>query len=203
MEPVSEAPPSETAPFRAPAVLLVIGGAIGLFASFVLSVDKVDLLEAKIQGRTTTFSCDLSPFVSCSDVIASPQSSAFGFPNAFLGVLGFTVVLTLGVLWLTGTPVRRWIWAGLQLGSVFGIAFVTWLQFQSIYRIGFLCPYCMVVWAVMIPIFVVVTAGSLRLFAPGSGVTRFVSNWTTLIVALWYVAIAAAIWFEFGSRLWA
>jgi uncharacterized membrane protein len=203
MAPVTDVSPAQPDPFRAPARLLTIGGAIGLLASFVLSVDKVKLLEDKIAGKSTTFSCDLSAFVSCGDVIASPQSSAFGFPNAFIGVLGFAVVLTLGVVWLGGMPVKRWIWAGLQLGSIFGIGFVTWLQFQSIYRIGYLCPYCMVVWAAMIPIFVVVTAGSLRLFAPGSAVTRFVSNWTLLIVALWYVAVAAAIWFEYGSRLWA
>jgi uncharacterized membrane protein len=192
-----------SATFRPPALLLTVAGSIGLLASFVLSADKVTLLEDKIAGKTTTFSCDLSAFVSCGDVMASPQSSAFGFPNAFIGILGFAVVLTLGVVWRAGAPVQRGIWAGLQAGAVFGIAFVTWLQVQSIYNIGFLCPYCMVVWAVMIPIFVVVTAGSLRMFAPTSGLTRLVSNWTLLIVALWYLAVAAAIWFEYGSRLWA
>jgi uncharacterized membrane protein len=203
MASVTETDLAETDEFHAPATLLTVGGAIGLLASFVLSIDKVTLLEDKIAGRSRTLSCDLSAFVSCGDVIASPQSSAFGFPNAFIGILGFTVVLTLGVVWVSGAPVRPWVWTGLQLGTIFGIGFVTWLQFQTIYRIGFLCPYCMVVWAVMIPIFVMVTAGSLRLFAPGSALTRFVSNWSLLIVALWYVAVASAIWFEFGTRLWA
>jgi hypothetical protein len=41
------------------------------------------------------------------------------------------------------------------------------------------------------------------MFAAHSALTRFVSNWTLLIVALWYLAVAAAIWFEYGSRLWA
>ena len=135
--------------------------------------------------------------------MASPQSEAFGFPNSFLGVIGFAVVLTLGVVLLAGGTAKGWIWGGLQAGTVFGIAFVTWLQFQSIYNIGALCPYCMVVWAVMIPLFVWVTRHSLRLTAPEAGVTRFVGNWSVLIVALWYVAVLAAIWFEFGSRLWA
>jgi uncharacterized membrane protein len=140
-------------------------------------------------------------WVSCSSVIASPQSAAFGFPNAFIGVVGFAIVLTLGVVWLSGAPVRGWIWGGLQAGTVFGIAFVTWLQVQSIYEIGALCPYCMVVWAVMIPLFVGVTRHSLRLWAPDATITRFASNWTVLIVALWYVAVLAAIWFEFGTRV--
>lgn len=186
---------------RPPALLLIVTGAIGLFASLILSVDKVQLLQDKIAGKETVLSCDFSAWVACSDVISSAQSSAFGFPNAFIGVTGFTVVLTLGVVWLSGTPIRSWIWAGLQAGTVFGIAFVTWLQFQSLYNIGRLCPYCMVVWAVMIPLFVVVTRHSLQRWAPESGITRFVANWTVLIVALWYVAVLAAIWFEFGARV--
>ena len=189
--------------WRAPALLLIVTGAIGLVASFVLSVDKVRQLQAKIDGREFVPGCDVSAWVSCSSVMASDQSAAFGFPNAFLGVLGFAVVLTLGVVWLAGTPVQGWIWGGLQAGTVFGIAFVTWLQIQSIYEIGALCPYCMVVWAVMIPLFVGLTRHSLRLIAPDAGITRFVGNWTVLIVALWYIAVLAAIWFEFGTRVFA
>jgi uncharacterized membrane protein len=120
-----------------------------------------------------------------------------------MGIVGFTVVTVLGVLFWTGAPVARWVWTGLQLGCLFGIGFVTWLQYQSIYELELLCPYCMVVWAVMIPLFVYVTACSLRGVAPKSPVTRFVSNWSMLIVALWCIGIASAIWFQFGERLWA
>jgi hypothetical protein len=56
----------------------------------------------------------------------------------------------------------------------------------------------MVVWAVMIPTFVAVTARTLRLLAPGTAVSRFVSDWTLLIVALWHLAVSSAIWFRFG-----
>ena len=187
--------------WRAPALLLVVTGAVGLLASFILSVDKVQQLQDKIAGKESVFACDFSVWVSCSSVMASPQSAAFGFPNSFIGLIGFAVVLTLGVVWLAGSPTPGWIWAGLQAGTVFGISFVTWLQVQSIYQIGALCPYCMVVWAVMIPLFVGVTRHSLRLWAPDSGFTRLVVDWTALILALWYVAVLAAIWFEFGTRV--
>jgi uncharacterized membrane protein len=188
---------------RTPARLLVVAGAIGLLAAFILSVDKVQLLQDKIAGKESGFRCDFSVWVSCSNVMASPQSAAFGFPNSFIGIVGFSVVLTLGVVLLAGSPLPGWMWAGLQFGTIFGIGFVAWLQFQSIYKIEALCPYCMVVWAVMIPLFVAVTAESLRRFHPGSGLARFVSNWTVLIISLWYVAVAAAIWFKFGSRIFA
>ena len=188
---------------RPPALLLIVTGALGLVASLILSIDKMQQLQDKLAGKESVFACDFSVWVSCSSVMASPQSEAFGFPNSFIGVIGFAVVLTLGVAWLGEPGAKGWIWGGLQAGTVFGIAFVTWLQFQSIYKIGALCPYCMVVWVVMIPLFVVVTAHSLRRWAPAAGFTRFVSNWTVLIVALWYVAVLAAIWFEFGTRVFA
>jgi len=161
------------------------------------------LLQNEIDGVETALSCDFSAFVSCGGVMDSPQAEAFGFPNSLLGIIGFSVVMTLGVLFWSGAPVARWVWTGLQLGCIFGIGLVTWLQYQSIYELELLCPYCMVVWVVMIPLFVYVTACSLRGAAPKSPVTRFVSNWSVLIVALWYVAIASAIWFQFGERLWA
>jgi len=198
---VTEAP--ATAPTRVPVLLLIVTGGIGLLAAFILAADKVQLLEDKLAGREPVFACNLNAFVNCGNVMDSPQSSVFGFPNAFLGVVGFSVVLTLGVAWAAGAPSRGWIWAGLQTGTMFGIGLVTWLQYQSIYVIGSLCPYCMVVWAVMIPLFVAVTARTLRDVAPNAAISRFASNWTVLIVALWYIAVAAAIWFHFGTRLWA
>jgi uncharacterized membrane protein len=188
---------------RTPHVLMTFAGAIGLAAAVILTVDKFTLLQNKIDGVDTALSCDFGAWVSCSGVMDSAQGDAFGFPNPIIGIIGFTVVMTLGVMLWTSAPVARWVWTGLQLGCLFGIGFVTWLQYQSIYELELLCPYCIVVWVVMIPLFVYVTACSLRSAAPQSGVTRFVSNWSVLIVALWYIAIASAIWFQFGERLWA
>ncbi len=194
---------TESSEPRTPHVLMTIAGAIGLAAAIQLTIDKFTLLQNTIDGVDTTLSCDFSAFVSCGGVMDSAQAEAFGFPNSIIGIVGFAVVTTLGVLFWTGAPVARWVWTGLQLGCLFGIGFVTWLQYQSIYELELLCPYCIVVWVVMVPLFVYVTACSLRGVAPQSGVARFVSNWSVLIVALWYVAIASAIWFQFGERLWA
>ena len=188
---------------RTPHVLMTIAGAIGLAAAFQLTVDKFTQLQDKVDGVESSFTCDFSAFVSCGGVMESDQASVLGFPNSLIGIVGFSVVMALGVMLWAGAPVVRFVWTGLQIGCIVGIGIVTWLQFQSIYRLDLLCPYCMVVWVVMIPLFVYVTACSLRGAAPRSAVTRFVSNWSLLIVALWYVGIASAIWFHFGDRLWA
>lgn len=181
-----------------PRWLMTIGGAIGLVAAIVLTIDKLKLSDNPNQ----TFSCDLNAFVSCAGVMASDESSAFGFPNSILGIIGFAGVLVFGGWLLTGRRLSSIAWAALQVGTVFGIGFVTWLQYQSIYHIQKLCPYCMLVWAVMIPIFVWITARNLRAYAPNNRVSRFVGDWALLISILWYVAVAAAIWFKFGENLW-
>ena len=179
--------------------LLTIGGAIGLFSAAYLIVEKVRFLEEPDKA----LSCDINAFVSCGGVINTDQASVFGFPNPIMGVAGFAIVLLLGVLIVARVQLPAFIWLGLQAGAVFGIGFVTWLQSQSIYEIQKLCPWCMVVWSVMIPIFVWLTARNLRVFLPGNPVSRFVGDWTLLINILWYVAVIAAIWFQFGSDLWA
>lgn len=193
----------DTRESRGLGLLLTIGGAIGLLSAAILIIEKVNYLQDKADGKPTDLSCDLNAFVSCGGVINTDQASAFGFPNPIIGVAGFAVVVTIGVLVLARVKLPSIIWAGLQAGVIFGIAFVTWLQFQSIYDIGKLCPWCMVVWAVMIPIFIWVTARNLRAWHPDNPVSRVVGDWTLLINILWYVAVIAAIWFEFGENLWA
>ncbi|MET9872856.1 hypothetical protein ABZZ16_43515, partial [Streptomyces sp. NPDC006386] len=44
---------------RAFALLLVITGAAGLLAAWVITLDKFKLLEAKVEGRTFTPGCSL------------------------------------------------------------------------------------------------------------------------------------------------
>ncbi|MDX6275967.1 MAG: hypothetical protein QOJ72_95 [Nocardioidaceae bacterium] len=188
---------------RALGWLMTIGGALALYAATILTIDKLTLLQDKIDGTVKQLGCDRNAFVSCSAVMDSDQAHAFGFANSIIGIGAFAVVLTLGVLVLARVELPGFIWVGLQVGVLFGIGFVTWLQSQSIYEIGKLCPWCMVVWSVMIPLFVLVTARNLRAWSPTGAISRLVNDWTLLIVILWYVAVIAAVWFKFGSDLWA
>jgi uncharacterized membrane protein len=183
--------------------LLTIGGAIGLLSAAILIIEKVSFLQNEADGKSTALGCDINAFVSCGGVINTDQASVFGFPNPLMGVAGFAVVVTLGVLMIAKVPLPDFVWLGLQAGALFGVGFITWLQTQSIYEIQKLCPWCMVVWTVMIAIFVWLTARNLREFLPGNPVSRFVGDWTLLINVLWYVVVIAAIWFQFGSDLWA
>lgn len=181
---------------RAFALWLVVAGGVGWIAAFTLSWDKVKLLE----NPNATFLCSINKFVSCGSVMKTPQASEFGFPNSFLGVAGFAVVATIGMALLAGASFRRWFWLGLQAGVVFGLGLVCWLIDQSIYHIGALCPYCMVVWTVTIPTFFVVTAYNLRsghLGAGGVGAGRFVTRHLGEILVVAYVVVIALIVLHF------
>jgi len=178
---------------RGLAALHVVGGLIGLIASFVLTLDKLELLR----NPDYVPACDLGSIVSCSNVMKSSQSEIFGFMNPLLGLVGFTIVITLGVVLFARVDLPEWIWAGMQIGTIAGLVMIHWLAFESLYRIGALCPYCMVAWSVTLPIFFYVTLRNLRAWIPGSPLTGFLRDWHALILTLWFLAFAAAIFFRF------
>ena len=133
---------------------LVVGGLTGFLASAVLLVERIKLAEDSSYVPT----CSINPVLSCGNVMESAQAALLGFPNPVIGVAAFPVVVTTGVALLAGARLAGWYWRGLQAGVTVAFAFICWLAFQSLYRIGALCPYCMVVWAVVIPLFWYVTA---------------------------------------------
>jgi uncharacterized membrane protein len=181
------------------AIWLLIAGAVGGLAAFILSWDKVKLLE----NPDAHFLCSVNRFVNCGSVMATPQASEFGFPNSFLGVAGFAIVLAVGTGLLAGAAYRRWFWLGLQVGVIGGIALVCWLIDQSLFHIGALCPYCMVVWTVMIPTFLAVTAYNLRsghLGSAGVGAGRLLTRHLGVVVVIAYGCVLALIGYKFGVQ---
>lgn len=183
-----EAPPNPARPsVRKLAWLYVIGGGTGLVAAFALLLEKI----AKLADPAYVPSCSLNPIVSCGSVMDSPQAAAFGFPNPIIGVAAFAVVVTLGVVLLAGFEAPRWMWLGMQLGATFGVVFVHWLIYASLYRIGALCPYCMVVWAVTIPIFWYTTQHNLT--RSRSAVGAAVAEFHSLILLVWFLAVLGLI----------
>jgi uncharacterized membrane protein len=179
---------------NASAVWVLIAGAVGLAAALTLTIEKIQILI----NPDYVPSCSINPVLSCGSVMITPQASAFGFPNPLIGIVSFTVVVVTGVLAVAKVPLPRWYWAGLAVGTLLGVAFIHWLIFQSLYRIGALCPYCMVVWAVTIPLLVVVASIAL---APQleNGVARFVHQWRWSLVTLWFTALILMILVRFWN----
>ncbi|WP_327086531.1 vitamin K epoxide reductase family protein [Nonomuraea sp. NBC_01738] len=164
--------------------LLTIGGLLGLVAAFVLTIEKIALLK----NPDYVPSCSINPVLSCGSVMKTWQADLLGFPNPLLGIVAFAVVTTVGVALLAGARLPRWFWWGLQAGVTLGVVFVHWLIYQSLYEIGALCPYCMIVWTVTIPIFLYVTLRNLGRQA----------TYHAVALTVWYLTVITLI----GIRFW-
>ncbi|MET7772505.1 vitamin K epoxide reductase family protein [Nocardia sp. NPDC005366] len=170
--------------------LVLLGGLAGWLASGALTVERIKLFTDP--GYRPT--CSINPILSCGSVMVTHQAAIFGFPNPLIGVVGFSVVVTLGVLSVAAVGFPRWIWVGLWLGCLLGTVFICWLIFQSLYRINALCPYCMVVWAIITPLLAVCTE---QLWGGRSGPLGILAEWRWTIVALFYAVVLLLVFLRF------
>ncbi|MGU3650511.1 vitamin K epoxide reductase family protein [Mycolicibacterium sp. A43C] len=190
----AETPVEPSGVRRSSAIGVLIAGVLGLAAAATLTIEKIEILI----DPSYVPSCSLNPVLSCGSVMVTPQASVFGFPNSLIGIIAFTVVLVTGVLAVARVSLPRWYWVGLTVGSALGVVFVHWLIFQSLYRIGALCPYCMVVWAVTIPLLVTVASIALRA-ETATGAGRILYDWRWSLVALWFTAVVLLILVRFWN----
>ncbi|WP_149184468.1 vitamin K epoxide reductase family protein [Streptomyces sp. TRM49041] len=164
---------------RAFAWMLVLTGAAGLLAAWVITLDKFKLLE----DPDFTPGCSLNPVVSCGSVMESDQASVFGFPNPMLGLVAYGMVIAIGAGLLAGARHRRWYWLGLNAGTLFGVGFCTWLMQQSLYEINALCLWCCLAWVATIVMFWYVTSHNIRqgVQPAPAGVRRFLAEFTWVL----------------------
>ncbi len=171
------------------AIFLIIAGAGGWWAAFNLTLDKFTALE----HPKGSLNCDFSLIVQCSANLNSPEGSAFGFPNPLIGLGGFAAVIAVGVALLAGAQFANWFWIAFNLGIVGALAFVIFLIRQSIFHLGTLCPWCMLVWSVTIPLFWAVTIRNLSegvYGEPGRRVGTALRPWIIPLTVVSYLIIA-------------
>lgn len=162
---------------RGAAVALLISGLLGSAAAAVLVVEKFALLANPFHVP----SCTLNAAVNCGAVMTSPQAEVLGFPNPVLGLATLPVVAAVGAAVLAGARMRPWFWTALAAGCVLGWLFVHWLVVQSVFVIGALCPYCMVVW-LCVPI---VTMASASVLATAGRIPAALGRYAPSIVIAW------------------
>ena len=180
-------------------LLLILSGGIGFIASFILTLDKIKIL----QDPSYVPPCNINPIISCGSVMKTEQASIFGFTNSLLGIPGFAILAFIGIALLAGAVFKRWLWQLIQLGAIFGIVFVHWLIYQSLYQLGTLCPYCVAVWIVTIPTFLYITlynmqAGNLPLPKFMKAVRVWIDRYHGDVLLVWYIAIAILIAHRFS-----
>jgi uncharacterized membrane protein len=178
-----------TAP-RTAGWLLLVGGIVGLAAAMSLTIDKINMLI----NPGYRPSCSFNPILSCGNVMEHHQASAFGFPNPLIGDAAFPVVIVTAIIVLARVALPRWWWVGMTLCTALGMGFVFWLQYQSLYKIDALCPWCMGVWTIM-PL-VLVTSYK-QLVSGMGGILGFIADWRWSLVTIYYAVLLLQIFLRF------
>ena len=178
--------------------------ALSLIASFVLSLDAIELAK----DPEANLSCNINSVISCGTVGTSWQAEAFGFPNAFLGLIATPVIITLAVAGLGGARFPRWFMLGVQLFYTGALGFAYWLFYQSMFNIGALSPWCLVVTTSTTLVFVALAHLNIRdnnLFLPTRVQDTLASavraNVDLVLVVIWLLVLALAILMKYGNAL--
>lgn len=126
-------------------LVVTTGGAVSMLAALMLALEA--LWKALDPGYIP--SCDVNARLSCSEVAASWQSTLINLPggrpvpNAFIGLPGFAVIVTIGVVLACGWRPPAWFTWCFRAGVLVAAGFSTWLLEQSLFSIGAMCPWCL------------------------------------------------------------
>lgn len=179
--------------------LLIVTGAVGFFAAAALVFERLQVyLDA---GHKS--SCDINALLNCGTVMRTPQAELFGFPNPFIGLVAYAVILTLGTAMLAGARFSRWYWVCVNIGVVLGSIFTFWLWYQTTFQIDALCLYCMIVWIVQTILSVSVTMHNIRIGAvPVSPrVAETLPRWNWFLVVMILLVIFGIIFIRFFANI--
>lgn len=179
---------------------MLVCAALGLVAAFLLSVERIQQL---INPNSQLF-CDVSIIFNCSTVMQTWQAKVFGFPNSFIGLMAYPVVVTVAVAGLAGIKFPRWFLVTAQAFFGLGLIFAYWLFFQSMYVIQVLCPLCLVVTVVTTILFETLLHYNLRenTFRLRAATYKKVLGWLTkdydkLAVGAWLALMLALVLIQF------
>ena len=190
--------------YRKTYIAMLVSSFLSLVASLVLSIDAVKL-AAQPTGQ---LSCDINRVLSCGTVAKAWQSQLLGFPNSFIGLMTEPVVITVAVAGLGLVTFPRWFMRAAHVVYGAGLIFALWLLSQSLFVIGSLCPWCLLVTFSTITVFstisrIVFLENSWN-FSPErqEKIIAFLEKgWGRVIYTGSYAAIAIVIFVKYGNRL--
>ena len=136
-------------PSKSYAWFSILFGLLGWAAAFALTLERIHVAA----DPDAVLSCDMNIFISCKSVMLTDQARLFGFPNPLIGLAAFMAPVFIGFAVLAGAKFKLWFWRLYLVGLSLGFVFVLYLFIQSTFVIHVLCPYCMLAWVAMIPLF--------------------------------------------------
>lgn len=174
------------------AVLWIVTGVVAWVVSFLLYLEYV----GQLTGAQPLVSCSISPIVNCGPNLLSPAGNLLGFSNSIIGVVLFTGPVFAGISALASpSGMRAWYWRVYAVLVLGGFLLVHVFAYRSVFEFGSLCPWCMVVWLMTIPLFWSVAGWTMRDGVWGTSAQRAgaaVLSWMPVIVVVDYAVIAVA-----------
>jgi uncharacterized membrane protein len=125
------------------AVFLIVTGALGWWAAFSLTLDKIAVLK----DPTPCWTATSAPWCSAARTSHRGRARCSDSRIRSSGSAGSSPPIAVGVALLAGARFAGWFWIAFNVGIAGAIAFVIWLISQSIFVLGTLCPWCMLVLA--------------------------------------------------------
>lgn len=186
--------------------MMFVFALLAFLAAFVLSVEKLEV----VKNPDAQLSCSINLVLNCANVMQTPQASVFGFPNSYLGIMGFAIVIAVAVGGLMGVKYTRNYLVTAQVFYGLGLIFAYWLFFQSVYVIQILCPWCLIVTAATTIIFETLLRYNLRQnnFGLEKKLNKRVQSlldkdYDKLVVGIWLLLMTALVFLKFGDGLFA
>ncbi len=178
--------------------VLLASSTVGLIASLIQTIERINsALYPKV-----ALSCDINAIFSCTNVFNAWQSRVFGFSNSLVCMMFFAITAGVALAGLTGSTLHRHVRYAMQFFAVFFLGFGAWYLWQSTYRIGYICIFCLFCYTAVIAMnwawFRLNYADLPLKKATIKKLHAFVARGGDTFLALcWAIAIAAMIIFKF------
>lgn len=185
---------------------MLVGALLSLLAAFVLSVEAIELAK----NPSSDLPCNVNVILNCATVNNHPTGTLFGFPNSFIGMMAEPIVITVAIAGLAGIRFPRGFMAVAQFFYTLGLIFALYLFYVSMFIIGALCPWCLLVTLTTIMVWFAITRYNIRennLYLPKKLQKRLHAwldkDYDKFTMALVIFVLIAAILLKYGDGLFA
>ena len=185
---------------------MLVGAVLSLLASFVLSVEAIEIAK----NPNAQLSCSVNIVLNCATVAAHPSATFMGFPNSFIGMMAEPVVIAVAIAGLAGVKFPRRFMFTAQIFYTAGLLFALGLLYVSMFIIQALCPWCLLVTLTTILVWFALTRYNIRednLYLPKKLSKRahawLDKDYDKLVMAALIFVIVAGIFLKYGDGLFA
>lgn len=181
------------------AILSLLTGILAFASSAMLVYEHLQI--AKDASHVSV--CDMNAILNCGTVMRTPFAEAFGFPNPYIGLVGYAITITIATAMLAGARFSRWYWLCMNVGHVLAFCFILYLWFNTTFVIGALCLFCMIVWIMQTILMAKTTAYNIQtgVIPAPEHIRHAVAGWSWFVVILIFVLLFGIIIIHFFDQI--